>query len=194
MLVTAQELLIQFSTLFAVNFAAIFILAYFLYYKRYHDKKSFTTYILFNIFLFTVVFFLIRNSAVVSLWFAMFGILSLIRLRSDTFTKVEITYFFISMSIALLNAMVWSEHMMIMIWVNSVLIFMVYIIDHPVLFQHSLERIQYTLDSVPATLLSQPDETKTHLSKILKVEVTAYEVIEINSIKDSSELLVTYRK
>ena len=194
MLITVQDLLMQFSTLFAINLASIFLVVYFLYYKRHHDKQGFITYILFNIFLFTVVFFLIRNDAVISLGFAIFGILSLIRLRSETFSKKEVTYFFISMSIALLNGMVGPEYIIIMIGVNAILIFAVYIFDHPMMFMHPQQRIKYKLDSVPNTLFTEKEETKRLLSKTLSVEVTDYEVIEVDSIKDSSAIRVTFRK
>jgi len=194
MLISTADIIFQFTLLFGMNLIAIFIVVYLIYYRRYHDKKGFIAYMLFNIFLFTVVFFLIRNDSVVSLGFAIFGILSLIRLRSDTNSKIEITYYFIAMSIALLNGMVGAAHIPLMIWVNAILVFCVFIFDHPMLFDHTHEKILYRLDSVPANLLADKEETKNILWSILSVEVMEYEVIEVDSIRDSSKLRVTYKK
>lgn len=188
------DLLGQFLLLFGLNLATVFVLVAMVYYKRYHDKKGFVAFMLFNIFLFTVVFFLIRNDAVVSLGFAIFGILSLIRLRSNTYTKIEITYYFLAMSIAVLNGMVVTEHIPVMIAVNVLLLGCVYVFDHPALFSHSHQTILYKLDSIPPGILHNPEQTKESLSTILSTTVTDYEIIEIDAIKDSVQLHITYQK
>ena len=118
----------------------------------------------------------------------------MIRLRSDTFTKIEITYFFISMSIALLNGMVGSEHIVLMIGINIVLLFLVWILDNPNLFQNPQERIMYKLDSVPRSLLSNTEDTLEILSKAVHAEVTDYEIIEVDAVRDSTKLRITYKK
>lgn len=194
MLMTIQSLLLQFGALFAINFTTAFIIIYCIYYTRHHDKQTFVTYMLFNIFLFTVVFFLIRNDAVISLWFAIFGILSLLRLRSETFSRTEITYFFVSMSIALLNGMAWIEYIIVMITVNALLVWAVYLFDHPKLFDHPQQKILYKLDSIPANLFADKEETKWMLSALLNITITDYQVIEVNSIKDSTDLRLTFKK
>ncbi len=193
MLLSAQELLVQFWSLFLINLASLFVLTYFLFYKRHHDKQGFVTYTLFGIFLFTVVFFLIRNDAVISLGFAIFGILSLIRLRSDTFSKIEITYFFAAMSLSLINGMVADGHLMILIAINIVLLFLTYVFDNPVIFSHAESKVLYKLDAIPATLFNEPETTKEHLSTLLNVEVTDYTIVEIDSIKDSTHMRITYK-
>ena len=87
---------------FFVNAVAIGLLLFGLYYRRYRDKELVTTASMFNIFAFCVLTVLSSVSFSVTAGFGLFAILALFSLRSEQISKIEITYFFGSISIAVI--------------------------------------------------------------------------------------------
>ena len=52
---------------FTLNLVTVTVLCYFIYYKRYKDKEAFISYMLFNVFIFTVISVLFNQSESISM-------------------------------------------------------------------------------------------------------------------------------
>ena len=83
------------------SFAA-FVLLFVFYYRRYRDKELVTTASMFNIFAFCVLTVLSSVQFSVAAGFGLFAILALFSLRSEQISKIEITYFFGAIAIAVI--------------------------------------------------------------------------------------------
>ena len=78
------------------------LLIFVLYYRRYHDKELVTAAALFNLFIFSVLAVLSSVDFSVAAGFGLFAILALFTLRSEPLSKIEMTYFFGSVAIAVI--------------------------------------------------------------------------------------------
>lgn len=95
----------DFFVRLAVNLLAIFLLGKRIYFKYRPNRDYYFTLIAFNIIVFLVCFLL--NKVVLSLGFAfgIFAIFSILRYRTLTIPIKEMTYIFIAISMAIINAL-----------------------------------------------------------------------------------------
>jgi len=177
---------------FALNLITVTILCYFIYYRRYKDKEAFTSYMLFNVFIFTVISVLFNSSESISMgvWFGLFAILSIVTLRSETLSKREITYFFGTLSIALINS-IWLSDYTFIILCNSIIVIWAWIIDHPSILP-GIYGMKITLDHIPEWLLHNSTQMLEVLSKKFGIDVISYSVSNVDYVKDTARLKITY--
>jgi hypothetical protein len=76
----------------------------FLFYRNHRRSDLVAVYLACNVGLFSVLTVLSFSPLSSSIGFALFGVLSIIRLRSVQFETIEIAYFFISLALALTSA------------------------------------------------------------------------------------------
>ncbi|MDQ0612542.1 hypothetical protein QF046_000183 [Microbacterium sp. W4I4] len=81
---------------------AITVLAYVLYFRRHRRRDLLLSYIALNIGVLAVTIALSSVEVGIGLGIGLFGILSIIRLRSDQITQQEIAYYFVSLVLGLI--------------------------------------------------------------------------------------------
>src|ERR1044071_10024351 len=87
----------------ATDLVAIAILAYVLYFRRYYRRDLLLAYVSLNVGVLAVTSVLLSAEVGLGLGFGLFGVLSIIRLRSDTVTQEEIAYYFVALALGLLG-------------------------------------------------------------------------------------------
>lgn len=87
-----------------IDLASIAILLLVLFYRNHKRADLVAVYLACNIGLFSVLTVLSFSPLSSSIGFALFGVLSIIRLRSVQFETIEIAYFFIALALALTSA------------------------------------------------------------------------------------------
>jgi ABC-type antimicrobial peptide transport system permease subunit len=177
---------------FGVNVLAITLLLFGLYYRRYRDKELVTTASMFNIFAFCVLTVLSSVSFSVTAGFGLFAILALFSLRSEQISKIEITYFFGAISIAVICS-VQGTSVALMATVVSMVLLGAYVLDHPRLLR-SAAGVKITLDKIDAHSLSDPAMMRADLSTRLGVDVVSYNILALDYINDMARIDVFFRK
>ncbi len=167
------------------------ILIFGLYYRRYHDKELVTAAALFNIFIFSVLAILSSVNFSVAAGFGLFAILALFTLRSEPLTKIEMTYFFGSVAIAVICSIKGGTHLF-EATVVAIVVIGTYIIDHPRMLQ-SVGGAKVTLDRIDQALFSNPKSVRAELSTQLGVDVVSYQVLQLDYINEMVRLNVYFR-
>ena len=188
------DFLPNFETLarFGIDIGATMILLFGLYYRRYRDKELSTTASMFNIFAFSVLTILSSVHFSVAAGFGLFAILALFSLRSEPFSKIEITYFFGSISIAVICSVQGTKLPIVGMVVGMVLLG-AYVLDHP-RFLKSADGVKITLDKIDTYALSDPVQMRAELSTRLGVEVMWYQITGLDYINDLARISVFFRK
>jgi predicted membrane protein len=176
---------------FAINVAAMSLHIFGMYYRRYRNKEVVTAAALFNIFIFSVLTMLSSVDFSVTAGFGLFAILALFTLRSEPLEKVEMTYFFGSVAIAVICAVNGGTILLPLLIVTFLLIG-VYVIDHPKMLK-SVRTMRLQLDQIDADLLSDPTAVNQRLAKRLNVEVMSYEVLQLDYINEMARINVYCR-
>lgn len=184
--------IVELFVRFALDLAAMAVLLFGLYYPRYRDKETVTAASLFNVFVFAVLAVLSSVEFSLAAGFGLFAILALFTLRSEQITKIEITYFFGSISIAVISAVLGTSMSFVLLMLALVLTG-AYVLDHPRILQ-SEERLRLTLDRIPAPALSDPEALRRELSDRLGVVVLSTNVRSVDYISEMITVDVYYRK
>lgn len=175
-----------------IDLAAMLVLVFGLYYRRYRDKELVTAAALFNVFIFAVLTVLSKVDFSLAAGFGLFAILAMFALRSEPIGKTEITYFFGSVSIAVITSVQGITPAMGAA-VALLVVAGAWLIDHPRVLQ-SVDGIRITLDKIDAHALSEPGLMRSELSRRLGVEVLSYEITALDYINDMARITVHYRK
>jgi hypothetical protein len=173
---------------------AILVFSWGIYFRRYYDREGVVTYVLFNLFVFAVViaFLQVKEGMNIGFGFGLFAVLSLITLRSEALTRTNITFFFGSLTIALINALSLDD-VVLVVALNIMILIASWAIDHPRLLR-GIQNMKVVLDHIPKDILVTSPETLISLSETLGVEVITYTVLNINQVKDTVKLEIAYKK
>lgn len=176
----------------AIDLAAMLLLVFGLYYRRYRDKELVTAAALFNLFIFAVLTVLSKVEFGIAAGFGLFAILAMFTLRSEPIGKTEITYFFGSVAIAVICS-VQGTTPGFAGGIATLVVAGAWLIDHPRVLQ-SVDGIRITLDKIDTHALSNPERMRQDLSARLGVQVMSYQITALDYINDMARISVFYRK
>jgi hypothetical protein len=166
---------------------AISVLVYAIYFRRHYRRDLALAYVSLNVGIMAVTALLANSGAGIGLGMGLFGILSIIRLRSDSISQEEIAYYFISLALGLVNGLHPSA-----VWVapavSAGLVTVMYLADHP-RFASRTRRQTVTLDA------AHPRESTLYpaLEALLEAELLHVDVIELDMVRDLTIVDVRFR-
>lgn len=101
----AQPLLIQFLVKLSLNLVVVLALVRLLYFPRKRDKDYLFTFLVFNLLVFLVCFFMGALELSAGLGFGLFALFGILRYRTITVPIKEMTYLFTVIVVAMVNAL-----------------------------------------------------------------------------------------
>lgn len=188
----AQDPFVETLLRLGLNVVAMMTLVFGLYYPRYRDKELVTAASMFNIFAFAVLTILSSVEFSMTAGFGLFAILALFTLRSEQIGKVEITYFFGSIAIAVICSVRGTGLDLVALATLGVIAF-AWALDHPMILSQA-DGVKITLDKIDPDALSNPERMRADLSARMGVDVMSYQITALNYISDMAAINVFYRK
>ncbi|MBR5030203.1 MAG: DUF4956 domain-containing protein [Muribaculaceae bacterium] len=186
------QMLIRFAICVVVNWIIIDRL----YYRKSKRRDFYFTFMLISVSIFFLVFFMIfvledmKGKAGIGLGIGLFGIFSIMRYRTDTMPVREMTYLFIIISLAVVNALASSMRIEELIFTN-VLVIIAIILCEWRLKTDSVKLIQY--DKIDLITPDKREELVDDLKKRTGLDITKVEVGAIDMLRDMTVLRVHYR-
>ncbi|WP_179829755.1 DUF4956 domain-containing protein [Nocardiopsis aegyptia] len=171
----------------AVDLTAITLLSYALYFRRHGRRDLLLAYVALNTGIFGVVAMLTNQEVGMAVGFGLFGVLSILRLRSDLISQGEIGYYFTAIALGLVNAVAMSAPW-VLLGLNALLLAVMYVADHPRLLSRHRRRI-LTLDVVH----EDPVALRQDLEARLRGRVQRVDVTEVDYVRDLMVVDVRYR-
>ncbi|MFI1170635.1 DUF4956 domain-containing protein [Streptomyces melanogenes] len=172
-----------------LDLTAICLLTFAIYYPRHRRRDLVPAYLSLNVALFTIVAALaeVGGSGGTAIGFGLFGVLSIIRLRSDAVQHEEVAYYFTTLVLGLICGL---PHLAFgfAAALSAVLLLVVYTADHPRLLS-GVRRAVITLDAVH----SDPAALRADLALRLG-EPLHWSVMEVDFVRDLMVLDVRYRE
>ena len=170
----------------AADLVAMSILAFGIYFPRHHRRDLVTAFLGVNICVVAVSLVLSASTVGTGLGLSLFGVLSIIRLRSDEVAQHEVAYYFASLTIGLLAGVVGALSpltggLMLLVLVG------VYLGDHPrLLGRYRHQRIR--LD----TAYTDEHALRVHLERLLGARVLNVSVKDVDLVNDTTLVDVRY--
>jgi hypothetical protein len=175
------------AALFAADIVAISILTFAVYFPRHRRRDLVVALLGVNVGVLGVTQALASADVNAGLGLGLFGVLSIIRLRSAEMEQSEVAYYFAALTLGLLGGLSVSPG-----WVSPALMVAiltaVFVGDHPALFRrYRTGRI--TLDH------AYPDESalRARLEQLLSAQVHRLNVVRLDLVDDTTLVEVTYR-
>jgi hypothetical protein len=175
------------SVLVLIDLVAILILTFGLYFPRHRRKGMVVAYLTANIGVVAVASVLASSAIQAGLGLGLFGILSIIRLRSDELDHTEVAYYFGSLALGLFaglgGSFSWAMPLM-----SAAILGALYVGDHPALFGSYRNQI-INVDA------AYTDEAAlvTHLESLLGAKVHHITVRKIDLVNDTTSVDVRYQ-
>jgi len=163
------------TVLILIDVVAILVLTFGLYWPRHKRKSMVVAYLTANIGVAAVASVLSSSSIDAGLGLGLFGILSIIRLRSDELDHTEIAYYFGALALGLFaglgGSLNWATPVM-----TVAILAALYVGDHPVLFSQYRNQIvnldaAYTDEAALVMRLETLLNAKVHHANIRKVDL-----------------------
>jgi hypothetical protein len=173
--------------IYAFDVVAIAVLSYGLYFRRHGRRDMPLAFVALNIGVLTLATVLSRVSVGTGLGLGLFGVLSLIRLRSSEIGQEEVGYYFVSLALGLIAGFQPVPYWLVPA-LGSLLVAAMFVADHPRLLARDRRQI-VTLDA------AYTDEAalKRRLEELLNATVTHLVVNEVDLVRDMTEVDVRFR-
>ncbi|GAA5032377.1 DUF4956 domain-containing protein [Microbacterium fluvii] len=172
--------------LIGIDLAAILLLSFGLYYRRHHRRDLVVAFIGVNVGVLSVATVLGTAEVAMGLGLGLFGVLSIIRLRSSEISQREVAYYFAALAMGLISGLPQTD-----LWpvaLIALILVAMWAADHPALLARSRHQI-IRVDRA----ISDEQELRDELEARLGAEVTSASVQEIDLVNDTTLVDVRYK-
>jgi hypothetical protein len=173
--------------LIGIDLAAALILSFAIYYRRHHRRDLVVAYLGVNVGVMAVAAVLGTAEVALGLGLGLFGVLSIIRLRSSEISQREVAYYFAALAIGLLSGLPQTDP-----WPVAGLVALILVVlwgaDHPALLSRSRHQV-VRLDRA----VSDESDLRAELEERLGGIVTTVIVQELDLVNDTTLVDVRYR-
>ncbi len=184
--------LIDFAIRFGINLFVIFIIVRLLYYPMRRNRDFLFTFFLFNIINFLICFLLSSAKLKMGFAFGLFAIFSILRYRTVTVPVREMGYFFISVTLGIINALTSNEQgMILLILANLIILAVAWIIDHKVRVVHENYK-EVIYDRIDLIAPDKREEMLADLRQRTGLAVHRVEFSRIDFFRDTARIYIFY--
>lgn len=170
----------------AVDLVAVLVLALAVYYPRHRRADLVTAFVAVNVGVLAVTIVLASSAATIGLGLGLFGVLSIIRLRSDELGQHEIAYYFAALAIGLLGGLGTGD-VALSIALMAGLVLVLAVADSRLLHATGLRQV-VVLDSA----VTDERDLVARLEMLLDARVTRVTPIRVDLVDDTTTVEVHY--
>ncbi|XPP27285.1 MAG: DUF4956 domain-containing protein [Leucobacter sp.] len=171
----------------AVDLAAALVLVLGIYYRRHRRRDLVVAFLGVNVGVLAVATVLGTAEIALGLGLGLFGVLSIIRLRSSEISQREVAYYFASLAMGLIGGLASADPLLPTLLIALILVVM-WGADHPALLgrsRHQVVRLERAI--------ADEAELRDELEARLGATVTALTVQQLDLVNDSTLVDVRYR-
>lgn len=174
-------------TLIAVDLVAALILTLGLYYPRHRRRDLVVAFLGVNIGVLAVTSVLGGTEIAAGLGLGLFGVLSIIRLRSSEISQREVAYYFSALAMGLIGGLA-TDSLLVPVALIVMILAVMWFADHPALLARSRHQV-VRLDRA----IADEGELRGELERRLGGRVTSMTVQDLDFVHDTALVDVRYR-
>jgi len=158
------------------------------YFQRHQRRDLIVPFFGLNVGVLAVARVLSGTEVAIGFGLGLFGVLSIIRLRSSEITQREVAYYFASLAMGLIGGLASQEialpaGLIVVVWLA------VWMVDHPRLLPHSRHQV-VRLDRA----IADEAQLRYELRRLLGGKVTAVNVLNLDLVNDTTRVDVRFRR
>lgn len=183
---------LEFAIRFGLNFLVIFVLVRLIYYPIRKNRDFLFTFFLFNIINFLICYLLSSAQLKMGFAFGLFAIFSILRYRTVTVPVREMGYFFVSVTLGIINALTGTEDgFWLLASANIIILAVAWVIDFGITITHENSK-EVIYDRVDLLGTEKQNELLEDLKKRTGLPVHRVEILKIDFLKDIVRMNVFY--
>jgi Domain of unknown function (DUF4956) len=171
----------------AVDAVAVLLITFALYFPRHRRRDMVLALVSVNVGVVAVTTVLERAEVTAGLGLGLFGVLSIIRLRSIELDQEEIAYYFSAIALGLLGGVRITPDWISPVLMGSIVVAL-FVTDHPRLFA-SYRSKGVTLDSA----IADEVELRRRLEVLFQAPIVRMKVKRVDLVNDTTTVDVRYR-
>ncbi|WP_353708311.1 DUF4956 domain-containing protein [Cellulosimicrobium sp. ES-005] len=172
--------------LYLVDLVAVTVLAFGLYFPRHRRRDLVVAYLGVNVGVLAVAATLATSNVGAGLGLGLFGVLSIIRLRSTELSQTEVAYYFAALALGLLGGLGATTG-----WLSlagtALVVGVMAVVDHPRVLRRA-----HSQNVVVDRALTDRAELTRHLEELLGAEVRGVSVQRLDLVNDTTWVDVRY--
>ena len=173
---------------FALDAAAIVLLVVGVYLPRHHRRDLVVAYLGVNLGIMAVSSVLLSTAVGAGLGLGLFGVLSIIRLRSDELAQHEVAYYFAALALGLIGGL--GSDVVTSATLMSVVVATLYISDHPRILRGWTRQLMVLDHAITdRTALIAAREQRLGAARVLGVQV-----LKLDLANDTTTVDVRFRE
>ncbi|MFH8252304.1 DUF4956 domain-containing protein [Microbacterium sp. B2969] len=177
----------QTLILIGIDLAAALVLSLGLYYRRHHRRDLVVAFLGVNVGVLAVATVLGTAEVALGLGLGIFGVLSIIRLRSSEISQREVAYYFAALAMGLMAGLPTTDP-----WPVGGLIVLLLVVlwaaDHPAVLARSRHQV-VRLDRA----IADEGELRDELAERLGGQIASFTMQELDLVNDTTLVDVRYR-
>lgn len=175
------------AAIILIDLLFISLLTFGLYFPRHRRRDLVVAYLIVNVGVLAVAQVLASSTVGVGLGLGLFGVLSIIRLRSSEIEQHEVAYYFAALAMGLLAGLS-AEPTVLTVALMALIVAVVFFGDHPRLFRGYRQQT-VVLDA------AYPDESDlvAHLDELLGARVHGVHVRSLDLVNDTTVVDVRFQ-
>ncbi len=174
--------------LLAIDLVAVVLLAFGLYFPRYHRRDMVVAILGINIGVMAVATALANAEVSAGVGLGLFGVLSIIRLRSEELTQPDVVFYFVAIAMGVLGGIPIEPSWYTPALMGAMLVAL-FVGDHPALFR-GMQHHQVVLDKAYTDRAALIDRLESDLG----AEVKRVEIKRVDLVRNRTTVEVRYRR
>lgn len=178
---------------FGIHFGILLIIVMRLYYQSSKRRDYLFTYLLISTIIFMLCYMLENVKLELGMALGLFAVFGIIRYRTSQIPIKEMTYLFIVIALAVINALANKKISLAeLIFANSIILAITYILERVWTIEHvSRKVVQY--DKINLIRPEKYSELLEDLQSRLGIEISKVDVGKVDFLRDTAKLVVYYK-
>jgi hypothetical protein len=181
----------DFLPRFIINLIFIYVIAVKIYYNRRKDRDYLFTMFIFNFVIFVVCYTMSHNELSIGFAFSMFAVFSILRYRTETVPIKEMTYLFVAISMAVINALS-TGFISIGALISADLSIVIIILLLETLWVKNVHSKDITYEKIELIKPDRHKELIEDLSHRTGLNINRVEIGKINFLNDTATIKIFY--
>ena len=179
-----------------LDVVSLYFYAYWILYKKYNNKELFVACSLFNLFLMLIVITIVRTDFNIAIGFGLFALLSLVTLRSATFAKSEMAYFFGGVGLAVINGCGIADFAFVVLC-NVVVVVSAWLVSllsiaHSANVMGADRSMIVVLDHIDQSAVNDRAVMTEKLERLFGLKVLSFDIRKIDYVRDTIDIELSY--
>ena len=181
----------NFLLRYALNLLFTFIVVRFIYYPKYRNNDFVFTFFLFNTILFVLCYLLAEADLKFGFAFGLFALFSMFRYRTVTVPIGEMGYFFLVVTLGIINSLASLINLEMLLVANSVLVAMTFLLGRTLSLTHeNYQTLNY--DNLGLIKPAERADLLKDLSERTGYPIHKVQVVKVDYQRGLAQLRVYY--